>query len=266
MLAVVAAAAAVAGRTQARRRALAGLFQLALGVRLSAAFFFARIGEGVGDPFAGSSDAWAYDQWARRLTEAWSRGEWLSLERWDQAGRWDVGFHYVLAAFYSVFGESVFLGRALVAVFGALAVVFLYEVASRIAPGRIAALVALAYACWPTSVAWNGYSLLRDSFVWALLLLSVWLAFVVCEGKLRAAPFLAVSLIGLRLARPYAHGAVVIGLVVAAAAAVGQEGDGRPRSAPASRSPLLWSRARFSSSWPAFRTSPAWPSGTRPKG
>ena len=156
------------GRALGRRRAVVGLFLLALGVRLAAAFLFDRIGEGVGDPFSGSSDAWAYDQWARRLTDAWSQGEWLSLERWDQAGRWDVGFHYVLAGVYSIFGQSVLLGRALVAVFGALAVVFLLEVAH--APddaGVSPRSVALVYAFWPTSVAWNGYSLLRDAFVWA---------------------------------------------------------------------------------------------------
>jgi hypothetical protein len=223
LLCVLAAAAlvsAVPGPTLGRRRAVVGLFLLALGVRLVAAFVFDRIGEGVGDPFSGSSDAWAYDQWARRLTDAWSQGEWLSLERWDQAGRWDVGFHYVLAGVYSVFGQSVLLGRALVAVFGALAVVFFLEIAMRLTARRIAEVIAIVYAFWPTSVAWNGYSLLRDAFVWAVLLLTVWLGLVVAGGRLTATPLFATALIALRLARPYAFGAVVIGLLVAGAVAV----------------------------------------------
>ena len=49
--------------------------------------------------------------------------------------------------------------------------------------------------------------------------MTVWLALVVAGGGLAAAPFLAAALIALRLARPYAFGAVVIGLLVAGGAA-----------------------------------------------
>ncbi|MEO8432631.1 MAG: hypothetical protein ABI592_14050 [Acidobacteriota bacterium] len=210
------------GQREEARRALVGLFLFAFGIRCGATFLFDRIGAAVGDPFAGSSDAWAYDQWARRLAEAWPRGIWLSLERWNQAGRWDVGFHYVLGAVYWLFGESVVLGRAVVALFGALAVVLFFPVARRVLGPRSAQIAAIAYAVWPTSVAWNGYSVLRDSLVWTLLMLCVWLALLVWEARWVAILPLGLSLVALRLTRPYAFAAVTIGLLLAAAAALGK--------------------------------------------
>lgn len=197
------------------RRTLLTLFLLGFGVRLGSAVLFDRLGAAAGDPYAGSPDAWAYDQWARRLIDAWSELRDLNLHAYDAAGRWDVGFHYVLAVFYAVFGESVLAGRALVAFFGAVAVVLLFLVARRVAGERVALLAGLAYAFWVSSIAWSGYSVLRDSLVWVLTLLAIWLALRVASGSALAALGFFLALVSLRSVRPYAATSVVIGLGVA---------------------------------------------------
>ena len=197
------------------RRAWVSLFLLAFAVRLVSAVYFDFLGTAAGDPYAGSPDAWGYDQWARKIVSAWSELRNLNLHAYNAAGRWDVGFHYILAAFYAVLGESVLGGRVLVAFFGAAAVVFLYLVARRVADDSVAAIVGLLYAFWISSVAWSGYSVLRDSLVWALTLFAVWMALRVADGSALAGLGLFLGLVLLRSVRPYAAVFVVAGLAVA---------------------------------------------------
>jgi hypothetical protein len=201
------------------RRGLISLFLLAFAVRLAAAVLFDSLAVSVGDPYAGSPDAWSYDLWARRLVSAWSELRGLTLHSHAAAGRWDVGFHYLLAAFYGVFGESILGGRVLVVFFGAAAVVFLYLAARRVAGDFVATLSGLIYAFWISSVAWSGYSVLRDTLVWTLMLLAVWLALKVSDGSGAAAFGLFLALVLLRTVRPYVAILVVAGLGVAGALA-----------------------------------------------
>ncbi len=213
------------------RRARVSLFLLAFAVRLVSAVYFDFLGATAGDPYAGSPDAWGYDLWARKLVSAWSELRNLNLHAYNQAGRWDVGFHYILAAFYAVLGESFLGGRVLVAFFGAAAVVFLYLVARRVADNSVSAIVGLLYAFWISSVAWSGYSVLRDSLVWALTLFAVWMALRVADGSALAGLGLFLGLVLLRSVRPYAAVFVVAGLAVAGLLALLRRSRGARRPA-----------------------------------
>lgn len=197
------------------RRRLISLFLLAFAVRVGSAVLFDSLGASAGDPYAGSPDAWSYDLWARKLVSAWSELRDLNLHAYNMAGRWDVGFHYILAVFYAIFGESILAGRLLVAFLGALATVFLYLVARRVAGDSVAAIAGLLYAFWISSVAWSGYSVLRDSLVWALTLLAIWLVLRVVDGSTLAGLGLFLGLVLLRTIRPYAAVFVLAGIGVA---------------------------------------------------
>lgn len=196
------------------RRPLLTLFLLAFGVRLAAAVFFDALGNAAGDVFAGSPDARTYDLWARRLVSAWSELRDLNLHAYYAAGRWDVGFHYVLGAFYAAFGESALAGRVLGGVSGAAAAGLLFLVARRVADEAVAVVAGLLYALWPSSVVWSSYSVLRDSLVWALILGAVWLVMRVVDGSSLAAVGLFLTLVGLRWIRPYAALFVFLGLAL----------------------------------------------------
>ncbi len=197
------------------RRALLSLFLLALSVRLVAAVLFDSLASRAQDPFAGSPDAWAYDLWARRLVAAWSHLRTLTVSSYDAAGRWDVGFHYVLAVFYGLFGESVLGARLLVACFGAAAVVFFYLIVRRLAGPSVGVVAGLLYAFWLSSVGWSGFTVLRDSLVWALTFAAVWFALRVADGFGWAGLALFLSLLLLRSVRPYAEALVIVGIAAA---------------------------------------------------
>lgn len=196
------------------RRPFLTLFLFAFSVRLAAAVFFDALGNAGGDPFAGSPDARSYDFWARGLVSAWSELRDLNLHAWNMAGRWDVGFHYVLGAFYAVFGESALAGRALGAFSGAVAAGLLFLVARRVADEPTAVIAGLLYSFWPSSIVWSSYSILRDSLVWALMLGAVWLALRVVDGSSSAAVGLFLALVSLRWIRPYAAYFIFLGLVL----------------------------------------------------
>lgn len=213
------------------RRDWVSLFLLAFAVRLVSAVLFDSLGAAAGDPYAGSPDAWGYDLWARKLVSAWSELRDLNLHAYNEAGRWDVGFHYILAALYAVMGESILVGRVLVAFFGAAAVVFLYLVARRVADNSVAVIVGLVYAFWISSVAWSGYSVLRDSLVWALMLLAVWLVLRVVDGSALAGLGLFLGLVLLRTVRPYAAVFVIAGIGVAGVLALLRRSRGARRPA-----------------------------------
>jgi hypothetical protein len=200
---------------KAGRRALLSLFLLAFAVRLLAAVLFDSLASRAQDPFAGSPDAWGYDLWARRLVSAWSHLRTLTVSSYDAAGRWDVGFHYVLAVSYSFFGESVLGARLLVACFGAAAVVFFYLIVRRLAGASVGVFAGLLYAFWISSVAWSGFTVLRDSLVWALTFAAVWLALRVADGSGWAGLALFLCLLLLRTVRPYAEALVVAGIAAA---------------------------------------------------
>ena len=202
------------------RRGLISLFLLAFAVRVGSAVLFDSVSRSAGDPYGGSPDAWAYDQWARRLVSAWSELRGLNLHAHDAAGRWDVGFHYLLALFYALLGPSVLGGRVLAAFFGSAAVVFLFLVARRMAGETVGMIAGLLYAFWISSVAWSGYSVLRDPLVWALMLLAVWLSLRVVDGSMLSALGFFLVLLFLRTVRPYAATVVVIGLGLAGALAL----------------------------------------------
>jgi hypothetical protein len=202
------------------RRPLISLFLLAFAVRVGSAVLFDSLSRSAGDPYGGSPDAFAYDQWARKLVSAWSELRGLNLHAYDAAGRWDVGFHYVLGVFYALVGESLLAGRVLAAFFGALAAVFLVLVARRVAGDSVALAAGLLYALWISSVVWSTYSVLRDSLVWALTLLAVWLALRVVDGFAVAGLGFLLVLLFLRTIRPYSATLIVIGLGIAGALSV----------------------------------------------
>jgi hypothetical protein len=202
------------------RRSLISLFLLAFAVRVGSAMLFDSLSRSGGDPYGGSPDAWAYDQWARRLVSAWSELRGLNLHAYDAAGRWDVGFHYVLAAVYALFGPSLLLGRVLVGFFGALAVVFLFLVARRVAGGSVALIAGILYTLWISSIVWSTSAVLRDSLVWALSLLAVWLALRVVDSVSVAGLEFFLVLLFLRTIRPYSATLVVLGLAIAGAFAL----------------------------------------------
>lgn len=215
------------------RRPFLTLFLLAAGFRLAAAVFFDALGNAAGDVFSGSPDARAYDLWARRLVSAWSELRGLELHAWDVAGRWDVGFHYVLGVFYAVFGESALAGRVLGGFSGAAAAGLLFLVARRVADEAVAVIAGLLYAFWLSSVVWSSYSVLRDSLVWALILGAVWLVLRVVDGSSLAAVGLFFVLVSLRWIRPYAAVFVFMGLALSGLLAL------RARSRAARRPALL---------------------------
>ena len=196
------------------RRAAISLFLLAFAVRLAAALIFDSLATSAGDPYAGSPDAWSYDMWARRLVSSWSQGRGLTVSSYYAAGRWDVGFHYVLALFYGFFGESILGARLLVACFGAAAVVFFCLIARRLAGDSVGVVAGLLYAFWLSSVCWSGFTVLRDPLVWALMFGAVWFALRASEGSGVAALALFLCLAFLRSVRPYAEVLVVAGLAL----------------------------------------------------
>jgi len=75
-------------------------------------------------------------------------------------------------------------------------------------------------AFWPVSIAWTGYSIVRDSLVWFLMILSILLILRVIDGARPAARLAAVALIAtlvvLRFVRAYAEFIVVFGVGIAA--------------------------------------------------
>jgi len=202
------------------RRCLISLFLVAFAVRVGSAVLFDSLSRSAGDPYGGSPDAWTYDQWARRLVSAWSELRGLNLHAYDATGRWDVGFHYVLAAAYALFGPSLLLGRVLVAFFGALAVVLLFLVARRVAGDSVALVAGALYALWISSVVWSTSFVLRDSLVWALILLAVWLVLRVVDGFAVAGLGFFFVLLFLRTIRPYSATLIVLGLGIAGVLAV----------------------------------------------
>lgn len=205
---------------RADRRGLVSLFLIAFSLRLMAAAVFDSLATSAGDSYAASPDAWFYDLWATRLVSAWSELRNLTLHAYDAAGRWDVGFHYILAAFYATFGRSILGGRVLGAFFGAAAVFFFFLAVRRLAGVSIATVAGLVYAFWVSSIAWSGFSVLRDSLVWALTFACVWLALVVADGSIAAGAALCLGLVLLRTVRPYAEAFVVAGIAVAGALAL----------------------------------------------
>ncbi len=227
------------------RRRLISLFLVAFAVRVGSAVLFDSLSRSAGDPYGGSPDAWAYDQWARRLVSAWSELRGLSLHAYNAAGRWDVGFHYVLAVFYALVGQSLLAGRVLVAFFGALAAVFLFLVARRVAGDSVALVAGVLYALWISSVVWSTYSVLRDSLVWALSLLAVWLALRVVDGFAVAGLGFFFVLLFLRTIRPYSATLIVLGLGIAGALAVLQRDRAALRPALVLASALLAGEAVF---------------------
>ena len=202
------------------RRGVVTLFLLAFSVRLGAAVLFDWLAMSAGDPYAGSPDAWSYDTWARRIVAAWAELRNVTLHFYTAAGRWDVGFHYILAVFYALFGVSIFGCRVLVAFFGAMAVVFFYLALRRLAGDSIARFTALLYAFWVSSIAWSGYSVLRDSLVWALVFACVWLVLLVIDRSPAAGIGLFLTLVLLRSVRPYAEVFVVAGVAIGGILAV----------------------------------------------
>ena len=202
------------------RRGLISLFLVAFAVRVGSAVLFDSLSRSAGDAFGGSPDAWAYDLWARRLVSAWSELRGLNLHAYESAGRWDVGFHYVLAAFYVLVGQSLLAGRVLAGFFGAVAVVLLFLVARRVAGDSVALVAGMLYAFWISAVVWSTYSVLRDSLVWALTLLAVWLALRVVDGSAVAGLGFVLVLLFLRMVRPYSATLIVIGLGIAGALSV----------------------------------------------
>jgi hypothetical protein len=202
------------------RRRLVSLFLLAFAIRVGSAVLFDSLGSVAGDPYGGSPDAWAYDQWAKKLVSAWSELRGFDLTAHDAAGRWDVGFHYLLAMFYGLVGPSLLAGRVLAGFFGALAVVFLYLVARRVADESVAVVAGLVYTFWVSSIVWSTHSVLRDSLIWALMLVAVWFALRVADGFAAAGFAFFFALLFLRTVRAYAASLILVGLAVAGALAV----------------------------------------------
>ncbi|HEY6147977.1 MAG TPA: hypothetical protein VIZ69_09775, partial [Thermoanaerobaculia bacterium] len=96
-----------------------------------------------------------------------------------------------------------------------VAVVFLFLIARRVVNARVALIAGFLYAFWVSSIAWSGYSVLRDSLVWALILACTYLALKVVDGSAGAAVILFPTLLLLRSVRPYAATFLVIGFGVA---------------------------------------------------
>lgn len=190
------------------------VFAVALLVRSFAALAFHRLG-GAADPFRGSPDAWSYHVWGLRVADALRDGDLPAIAAHYQTGRWDVGYHYVLGSFYFVFGDSILLGRLVGTLFGALAVLMLLLIARRIAPEPAALTAALIYALWPMSIGWSSETILRDAFVWFLLLAAIWLAARFMSGKGFSEWWALLGVIALlRYTRPYTAFFVAAGLGV----------------------------------------------------
>jgi len=204
------------GERREGSRFLLAIFFAAFGLRLLSTILFHNAGRITGDAFSGSPDAWNYDRWANRAVDFWLHGEFPALSRYYLTGTWDVGFYYILAGTYLVFGESPLVGRVLVVLFGALAALVFYLVARELVGERAGRFAGVVYAYWPVSILWSGYSILRDSLVWFLLLLSTLLVLRVINGARIAAVSLLATLVVLRFVRSYAEFIIVFGVGVAA--------------------------------------------------
>lgn len=231
LLLTLLAFAATRGRGPLARATLT-IFLAALAMRLVAVLVLDEWTARVGGAFVVSPDAAGYDYWARRLFDSFSVGKWLDIRRYDLAGRWAVGFDYVLAAAYGLFGESALLGRTLGGLFGALAAVFFWLVSLELVPVRVAVWAGVAYALWPSSVEWSAWSVLRDPLIWALLYAGVWCALRIIRSREGYAFALAFggAFLSLRLVRAYAAILLAAGLGLAFALALisRRRGIGRP--------------------------------------
>jgi hypothetical protein len=186
------------------RTYLVWIFTLALTLRLVSSLTFQLAGQPYGDDFSGSPDGWKYHTWSVRAGEMLLNGELVDLARHDRVGSWEVGFYYILGSFYLFLGTDPAVGRLLVCLFGALTVLALHALAREILDRDHADLVAFLYAIWPSTIAWTGYSILRDSIVWLLVLLAVLLGLKTLRGSFKSVVLLIAVGVALRFIRAYA--------------------------------------------------------------
>jgi len=205
-----------AGERGPRSRFLLAIFFGAFGLRLLSTILFHNAGRITSGAFSESPDAWNYDRWANWSVDLWLHGDFPSLSAYYLTGSWDVGFYYILAGTYLMFGASALVGRVLVVLFGALAALVFCVLARDLAGERAGTWAGILYAFWPISILWTGYSILRDSLVWFLMLLSILLVLRVIVGARLAAVSLLATLVVLRFVRPYAAFLIVLGLSIAA--------------------------------------------------
>jgi hypothetical protein len=205
-----------AGERGPRSRFLLAIFFGAFGLRLLSTILFHNAARITGGAFSGSPDAWNYDRWANWSVDLWLHGDFPTLSVYYLTGSWDVGFYYILGGTYLMFGASALVGRVLVVLFGALAALVFCVLARDLAGERAGTCAGILYAFWPISILWTGFSILRDSLVWFLMLLSILLVLRVIVGARLAAVSLLATLVVLRFVRPYAAFLIVLGLSIAA--------------------------------------------------
>lgn len=189
------------------------LFLVAAALRLLAfaAFYFGSVltgHHGVVDPF----DSVGIDRWAWYAAQQLRVGSWVDLRAYNLEGSWDVGFTYLVASEYLVVGHHPEIARAINCLVAAFCAPAAYLAASGTAVGQtVARRAGWLVACWPLSIYWAGYDLLKDPLVWFFLAVAI---IALTAGTWRSSAWLgAVATGGTQLVRGF-MGPIVGALLV----------------------------------------------------
>lgn len=168
---------------------------------------------GLVDPY----DSVTFDKWAWYAAQHFRSGAWVDLRVQHLEGSWDVGFTYLVAFEYVVVGHHPEVARIVNCLIAAFTAPAAYIAARQTTLGEnVSRRAGWLVACWPLSIYWAGYDLLKDPLVWFFL--AIGLIALTRRGAVRQALLGAAAAGGAYLVRSYMG--PVIAMMVAVSAAL----------------------------------------------
>lgn len=192
------------------------LFAVAVGLRLLAflAFYIGSVltgHHGLISPY----DPVIFDNWAWYAAQHFRSGTWVDLRDAHLEGTWDVGFTYLVAFEYTAVGHHPEVARILDCFLAAFSAPAAYLAARTTSLSeKVAARAGWLVACWPLSLYWAGFDLLKDPLVWFLL--AIGLVALTASSWQRRAGLGALAAGALQIVRGYMGPLVAVLLVVGA--------------------------------------------------
>jgi hypothetical protein len=166
---------------------------------------------GLIDPF----DSVGIDNWAWYAAQHFRSGTWVDLRSNTLEGTWDVGFTYLVAFEYTIVGHHPEVARVLDCLLAAFSSPAAYLAARATSIGeKVASRAGWLVACWPLSLYWAGYDLLKDPLVWFFL--SIGLVALTTASWRRRAGSGAIAAGGVHIVRNYMGPMLAILLLLAA--------------------------------------------------
>ncbi len=158
-------------------------------------------------------DSVAIDKWAWYAAEHFRAGQWVDLRQNELAGTWDIGFTYLVAFEYTVVGHHPEVARILDCLLASFQAPAAYLAARRTVLGpKVAARAGWLVACWPLSLYWSGFDLLKDPLVWFLLAIAL---LALTESGWRRRPALGALAAGsVHVVRNYMGPGVAVALII----------------------------------------------------